>query len=261
MGKNDRNNKPGTSPVVEPVVEQLKDTTTTEALDTVPGLLVENSTEVIEPANGEMTEGTFNGETDESTSTETQVIDTVEQKEDESALEPEVTKEPVLTPEYGDNLSLTEAIECLKDFTAVEMIEKLHTESKLDLKLFASELKDIIALYSIGSELETTNGNRKLYNLLLRTLKVENAAEFKFKFDVINKLFIEEEKFEPITLLSCSKWTKSEKDLANFSQIITIIEDLADRSKRQENKKRIANLSNISVDELSIENIKKYYKL
>ena len=167
----------------------------------------------------------------------------------------------VKTTEKEEMFSLTDAIEFSKDNTTEDLLNKIFTESGADLKVFGAELKDIITAYASGNEYETNNGNRKLYSLLLRTLKNEDGSDFKFRFDVINRLFKDNEYFQPVTLLNCSKWTKSEKDLSTFGQLATIIEDLADRSTRNENKKRIANLSNLNIDEKSLENIKNYYKL
>lgn len=143
----------------------------------------------------------------------------------------------------------------------IVIITSLMQSSNIDLKVFGSELKDFVDSYAKKSSIESNNGNRRLFNLIVRTLKIENYEEFKIKFDVINKLFLSQEFFEPSILLQFTDWTKSEKDIANFAQIITIIEDLADTSTRQSNKKRIANFSNLSFGERSIENIKKYYKL
>lgn len=172
---------------------------------------------------------------------------------------PEIPEEVLPVKNYI--FSLTEAIDFSKNNSTKDLLEKLLTEGHLDIKLFAAELSDVINAYNKKSELEANNGNRKLFNLLVRILKVENATEFKFKFDVINRIFLEDENFNPVTLLNCTLWSKSEKDIATFAQLATIIEDLADRSTRNENKKRIANLNNLNLDTKSLENIKNYYKL
>lgn len=198
--------------------------------------------------------------------TEDKVEDTDVQGEDkvpEEILEEqpieEIQEEVVPTKNY--TFSLTEAIEFSKNNSTQDLLDKLLAEGHLDIKMFAAELVGVINAYNKKSEVESNNGNRKLFNLLLRTLKVENASEFKFKFDVINRTFLEDVNFNPVTLLNCTLWTKSEKDLATFAQLATIIEDLADRATRNENKKRIANLNNLSLDAKSLENIKNYYKL
>ena len=178
--------------------------------------------------------------------------DGVEEKQEEP--------EEVL-PVKNYTFSLIEAIDFSKSNSTKDLLEKLLSEGHLDIKLFGAELTDVINAYNKKSELESNNGNRKLFNLLVRTLKIENAAEFKFKFDVLNRVFLEDVNFNPVTLLNCTLWTKSEKDIATFAQLATIIEDLADRATRTENKKRIANLSNLNLDNKSLENIKNYYKL
>ena len=179
-------------------------------------------------------------------------------KEPEQPIE-EIQEEVVPTKNY--TFSLTEAIAFSKDNSTTDLLDKLLAEGHLDIKMFAAELVGVINAYNKKTEVESNNGNRKLYNLLLRTLKVENAPEFKFKFDVLNRTFLEDVNFNPVTLLNCTLWTKSEKDLATFAQLATIIEDLADRETRNSNKKRIANLNNLGLDAKSIENIKNYYKL
>lgn len=171
----------------------------------------------------------------------------------------EIQEEVAPTKNY--TFSLIEAITFSKDNTTADLLDKLLAEGHLDIKMFAAELVGVINAYNKKTEVESNNGNRKLYNLLLRTLKVENATEFKFKFDVLNRTFLEDVNFNPVTLLNCTLWTKSEKDLATFAQLATIIEDLADRETRNSNKKRIANLNNLGLDAKSIENIKNYYKL
>lgn len=185
--------------------------------------------------------------------------DTTESKEDGVEEKQEEPEEVLPVKNY--TFSLTEAIDFSKSNSTKDLLEKLLSEGHLDIKLFGAELTDVINAYNKKSELESNNGNRKLFNLLVRTLKIENAAEFKFKFDVLNRVFLEDENFNPVTLLNCTLWTKSEKDIATFAQLATIIEDLADRATRTENKKRIANLSNLNLDNKSLENIKNYYKL
>lgn len=264
MGKNNKYDAPKNN--VAPVVEaELKEETLIP--ESTEGLEVNNGTE-IEPADGETSEGEFNNESEQVNTTEAQevvitpeedIVDDKDTSDDESDEDIEDTK---TVPEVkSTKIDLATAMSLTKDLTTEDLLEELFINGELDLKLFASEIKDFILAYSKNSELEYNNGNRKLYNLLVRTLKLENSDEFRFKFDIINKLFVENKIFEPSVLLVNSIWTKSEKDLANFAQVVTIIEDLADKTKRQENKKRIVNLTNLSLDEKSIENIKKYYKL
>ena len=157
--------------------------------------------------------------------------------------------------------SLSELIDFSKDNTTGDLLDKMLKEGTADIKVFAAELKDIIVAYGKKSEFESNNGNRKLFSLLIRTLKNEVPQDFKFRFDIINRLFLEDNNFEPVKLLSCSLWTKSERDLSTFAQLTNLIEELADRSKRNDNKKRVPNLSNLGIDAKSLENIKNYYKL
>lgn len=264
MSKNNKYDatKNNVAQVVEP---ELKEETLIP--ENTEGLEVNSGTE-IEPADGETSEGEFNNESEQVNTTEAQevvitpeedIVDDKDTSDDESDEDIEDTK---TVPEVkSTKIDLATAMSLTKDLTTEDLLEELFINGELDLKLFASEIKDFILAYSKNSELEYNNGNRKLYNLLVRTLKLENSDEFRFKFDIINKLFVENKIFEPSVLLVNSIWTKSEKDLANFAQVVTIIEDLADKTKRQENKKRIVNLTNLSLDEKSIENIKKYYKL
>lgn len=266
MGKNNKYDasKTDVAPVVEP---ELKEETLIP--ESTEGLEVNNGTE-IEPADGEFTEGEFNGETEQVESTEgqepednikTPEEDIVDDKDTINGSDEDIEDSKTIPEVKSVKVDLATAMSLTKDLTTEDLLEELYVNGELDLKLFASEIKDFILAYSKNSELEYNNGNRKLYNLLVRTLKLENSDEFRFKFDIINKLFVENKIFEPSVLLVNSIWTKSEKDLANFAQIVTIIEDLADKTKRQENKKRIVNLTNLSLDEKSLENIKKYYKL
>lgn len=252
MGKNDRNNKV-VDEVIDPIQEEVVNTVTENG---IPGEPV-NSGDEIEPAIGEpeIVEGELNitesqeilGSTDVKESDEIQQGITDETLEDTT---------PVVT-----YITLADAIEFSKDNSVEDTIEYIYLNAEPDLKIYGAELKDIIAAYNKKSEYESNNGNRKLYSLLQRVLEIADGTTFKFKFDLVNRLFKDNEFFQPATLLNCTVWTKSEKELSNFAQVITIIEDLADRSTRNENKKRIANLSNLSLSEKALENIKNYYKL
>ena len=269
MGKNNKNNSyQGPNVVTDEqvkteLVDQIEDTTVnTEALTQGP---VDKVQEPVE-SNDVNTE-------DKVEDTDVQGEDKVPEEiklddEPKNGSEPEeiLEEQPIEeiqeeVPTKNYTFSLTEAIEFSKNNSTQDLLDKLLAEGHLDIKMFAAELTGVINAYNKKSEVESNNGNRKLFNLLLRTLKVENASEFKFKFDVINRTFLEDVNFNPVTLLNCTLWTKSEKDLATFAQLATIIEDLADRATRNENKKRIANLNNLGLDAKSLENIKNYYKL
>lgn len=252
MGKNDRNNKV-VDEVIEPIQEEVVNTDTENG---IPGEPVNSGDEIKSVVDEpEIVEGELNitdpqeilGGTDIKESDENQQGITDETLEDTT---------PVVT-----YITLADAIEFSKDNSVEDTIEYIYLNAEPDLKIYGAELKDIIAAYNKKSEYESNNGNRKLYSLLQRVLEIADGTTFKFKFDLVNRLFKDNEFFQPATLLNCTVWTKSEKELSNFAQVITIIEDLADRSTRNENKKRIANLSNLSLSEKALENIKNYYKL
>lgn len=201
-----------------------------------------------------------------------EIVETQSTEEIEEVVAPEETKdteenvqeepeeiEEVVVEQISSSLS--ELIDFSKDNTTGDLLDKMLKEGTADIKVFAAELKDIIVAYGKKSEFESNNGNRKLFSLLIRTLKNEVPQDFKFRFDIINRLFLEDNNFEPVKLLSCSLWSKSERDLSTFAQLTNLIEELADRSKRNDNKKRVSNLSNLGIDAKSLENIKNYYKL
>lgn len=263
MGKNDRNNKV-VDEVIDPIQEEVVNTDTENG---IPGEPV-NSGDEIEPAIGEpeIVEGELNitesqeilGSTDVKESDENQQDITDETDEIQQGITDETLEDTTPVVTY---ITLADAIEFSKDNSVEDTIEYIYLNAEPDLKIYGAELKDIIATYNKKSEYESNNGNRKLYSLLQRVLEIADGTTFKFKFDLVNRLFKDNEFFQPATLLNCTVWTKSEKELSNFAQVITIIEDLADRSTRNENKKRIANLSNLSLSEKALENIKNYYKL
>lgn len=147
------------------------------------------------------------------------------------------------------------------DADIMSIIDKLVKSKDIDTKVFGSELKDYVTAIRKANAIDSNNANRKLNNLLLRVVKNESYEEFKVKFDIINKLFLDKDIFEASYILYFSEWTKSDKDLANFSQLVTIIEDLSNRETRQANKKRIVNLTNLTIGETAINNIKRYYKI
>lgn len=219
-------------------VVQEGDTIVTQEDTNVKSEDVIEKDEIIIPEDNDDLEKTNNQDTDTSIKDEKDLVQESSGIDDISSL--------------GENINTIDPL---------DLINSLLTSNNLDLKVFGAELKDFVDSYSKKSAIESNNGNRKLYNLLLRTLKLDSYEEFKVKFDLVNKLFLTQEFFEPSILLQFTEWSRSEKDIANFAQIIVIIEDLADVRTRQSNKKRIPNLSNLSLDEKSIENIKKYYKL
>lgn len=254
MGKNDNKNKQAyqssnviTDEQVAVVEESEVKLPDIEVLDNTDEVIT-SSEEIVETqSTEEIVEPVAPEETTETKDTEENV-----QKEPEEI-------EEVVVEQISSSLS--ELIDFSKDNTTGDLLDKMLKEGTADIKVFAAELKDIIVAYGKKSEFESNNGNRKLFSLLIRTLKNEVPQDFKFRFDIINRLFLEDNNFEPVKLLSCSLWSKSERDLSTFAQLTNLIEELADRSKRNDNKKRVSNLSNLGIDAKSLENIKNYYKL
>lgn len=223
MGKNNNNKYNNQNTVVEEVVG-----VTPEVIETVE--------EVVGATP----------ETKEPVETEPEVIETDKEEVDITPPVDEETKEPVeetvLLGIYG-------------------IVDGLIKSDDLEKRLFGSELKDYITAIKARNEQQSNIANKKLYNIILRTLKNEAYENFKAKFDVINKLFLDKEVFEASNILYFAKWSKSANEISNFSQLVTIIEDLSDVKTRQENKKRIVNLTNLTIGDLAISNIKRYYKI
>lgn len=147
------------------------------------------------------------------------------------------------------------------ELNIMDVLNLVSVSANLDLRMYGCEILDYIKSVSNKNAVSYNNANRCLNNLIIRFISSSDYDLFKVKFDLINKLFKDHDAFEPIVMMQFSGWTKSDNEINNFSQIITIIEELANPVTRKDNKVKIANLSNLRLPEIAIANIKKYYKI
>jgi hypothetical protein len=249
MGKNrNSNTNTSTTEVVEPVESTEETPVDTQEPETTPEVVVDEQPEVTPEVIEEQPEETPEETPEEKP--ETQNTGT----EDE-------------TPEVAVN-SWDDVKSVIAMKTSVDnKLEILSTCGFKPVELFVAFYMDYGK--TMGPKVNEQEGarfNTRLYNNLITTLREQDDAVFKIKFDLINLIFRNGAKdaFNEFRLCRFSDLQKiSEKQLTTYHRLVVLIFSLADASTRAKNKKPLAGFSasNTELNDNDVSRLKRYYEL
>jgi hypothetical protein len=140
--------------------------------------------------------------------------------------------------------------------------EFIYSNIVKTLRYYNNQMFEFVPNASVG------NGqNYTLYNLLINIVNEKKYDVFKNKFDIVNLIFKELSSkgfYQPSLLRFLDKWIWGVKSLTTYSNLVTLICMLCDKSTRNKNKNKISldkalDKKTTSFTDQAIENIKKYY--
>lgn len=249
MGKNrNSNTNTPTAKVVEPVESTEETPVDTQEPETTPEVVVDEQPEVTPEVIEEQPEETPEETPEEKP--ETQNTGTEEE-----------------TPEVAVN-SWDDVKSVIAMKTSVDnKLEILSTCGFKPVELFVAFYMDYGK--TMGPKVNEQEGarfNTRLYNNLITTLREQDDAVFKIKFDLINLIFRNGAKdaFNEFRLCRFSDLQKiSEKQLTTYHRLVVLIFSLADASTRAKNKKPLAGFSasNTELNDNDVSRLKRYYEL
>ena len=249
MGKNrNSNTSTPTEEVVEPV-ESIEETPVdTQEPETTP--------EVVEEQPGETPESEVTPEI-----TDEQLEETQEEPETQNTGNEEEL--PGVAINSWDDVKSVIAMKTSVD----NKLEILSTCGFKPVELFVAFYMDYGK--TMGPKVNEQEGarfNTRLYNNLITTLREQDDAVFKIKFDLINLIFRNGAKdaFNEFRLCRFSDLQKiSEKQLTTYHRLVVLIFSLADASTRAKNKKPLAGFSatNTELNDNDVSRLKRYYEL
>ena len=247
MGKNrNSNTNTSTAEVVEPVESTEETPVDTQEPETTPEVVVEEQPEV---------------------TPEPEVIEEKPEETPEEKPETQNTGEEDELPEVSIN-SWDDVKSVIAMKTSVDnKLEILSTCGFKPVELFVAFYMDYGK--TMGPKVNEQEGarfNTRLYNNLITTLREQDDAVFKIKFDLINLIFRNGAKdaFNEFRLCRFSDLQKiSEKQLTTYHRLVVLIFSLADASTRAKNKKPLAGFSasNTELNDNDVSRLKRYYEL
>lgn len=239
---------------------------------------VEADIETQEPVTTEQTEQSDTNETQEPTQTEqsdtneskepvqVEQTDTNESKEPTQAEKVE-TKEPVVViPQETDVLKILSSKISFK-----EKIEAISKSDSVQYRSLANKLLSYNDKMFGTMAVKPSSGaanNYDLYNTIKQAVSDTNPEVFRIKFNIINLAFIafKNEAFNEFKLHRFDyEWKWGKESLTTYQYLVTAISILADKSTREQEigkgiLDRALDKDDISLNDVAIQNIVKYYK-
>ena len=162
--------------------------------------------------------------------------------------------EPVLTSQ--DTNDVKSVLSSSKSF------EDIYDALKDNQRLFylLDGLNRYLNTVKHGDEHTVASMNYELYKLILGVLNEQEYAKFKLQFDIINKLFIIDSRFSPITLNRFDYyWTYGNESKVAYNVLLEYIDTMCHPGNRNVNKNKIS-IGRLA-EHVPVKHLAKYYNV